>query len=105
MFVWSENFLSHAILLKTITPRNGDNLCKSEMLHMIFAYEFWGTDISALNELIIVPRMIGSRSALARNDVPQCGLYDTTIYQWINRDSVCENYAFLLSYGQYGEKR
>ena len=59
-----------------------------------FAYEFWGTDISALNELIIVPRMIGSRSALAGDDMPQCGLYDTTIYQWIKRDSVCENYAF-----------
>ena len=32
------------------------------------------------------------------------GLYDTIICCWINRVSVCEDYAFLLSFGQYGDK-
>ena len=33
------------------TPRDGDNLRKSEGSHTIFAYKLWGTDISALAEL------------------------------------------------------
>ena len=33
------------------------------------------------------------------------GLNDTAIYQWINRVGVCEDYAFLLSYGKYRDFR
>ena len=65
---------------------------------------FLGKDISALDELIRVPHKIGSRTTLGGNDMYLCGLYDTTIYQWVNRVGVCENYAFLLSYGQNGDR-
>ena len=66
---------------------------------------FWGKDISALDKLIRVPYKIGPRIALGGNEMYLCGLYDTTIYQWVNRVGVCENYAFLLSYGQNGDRR
>ena len=81
MFVWSANFVSHAILLETITPRNGNNLFKSKRSHTIFLYVLWGSDISALDELIRVPYIIGSRTALGGNDMSLCVIYDTTIYQ------------------------
>ena len=76
LFLWSAKFVSHAILLETKTPRNGDNLRKSERLHAIFAYKLLGTDISALDELIRVPHIIGTRTALGGNDMSLCVLYD-----------------------------
>ena len=66
---------------------------------------FWGKDISALDKLIRVPYKIGPRIALGGNDMCLCGLYDTTIYEWMNRVGVSEDYAFLLSYGQNGDRR
>ena len=104
LFVWSAKFVSHAILLETKTPRNGDNLRKSKRSHAIFTYEVLGKDISALDELIRVLHKIGPRTALGGNDMYLCGLYDTTIYQWMNHVGVCEDYAFLLSYGQNGDR-
>ena len=32
------------------------------------------------------------------------GLYESTIYWWIKHVCVCEDYAFLLRYGQYGDR-
>ena len=104
LFVWSAKFVSHAILLETKTPRNGDNLRKSKRSHATFTFKVWGKDISALDELIRVPHKIGSRTTLGGNDMYLCGLYDTTIYQWMNHVGVCEDYAFLLSYGQNGDR-
>ena len=66
---------------------------------------FWGKDISALDKLIRVPYKIGPRIALGGNDMCLCGLYDTTIYEWMNCVGVSEDYAFLLSYGQNGDRR
>ena len=65
---------------------------------------FWGKDISALDKLIRVLHKIGPRIALGGNDKYLCGLYDTAIYQWVNCVGVCENYAFLLSYGQNSDR-
>ena len=65
----------------------------------------WGTDISALDELIRVSHMIGSRTALGGNDMSLGGLYHTTIYQWIDHVGVCEDYVFLLRYGHHGDRR
>ena len=104
MFVWSANFLSQAILLETITLLNGNNLRKSEEVARDFCLRFWKTDISALDELIRVLDIIGSRTALGCNDMSLCGLYDATIYQWINHVGVCDDYAFLLSYGNCGKR-
>ena len=42
LFLWSAKFVSHAILLETKTPRNGDNLRKSKRSHAIFTYEIFG---------------------------------------------------------------
>ena len=50
---------------------------------------FWGKDISALDKLIRVPYKIGPRIALGGNDMYLCGLYDTTIYEWMNRGGLC----------------
>ena len=66
---------------------------------------FWGKDISALDKLIRVLHKIGPRIALGGNDMYLCGLYDTTIYEWMNRVGVSEDYVFLLSYGQNGDRR
>ena len=63
---------------------------------------FWGKDILALDKLIRVPYKIGPRIALGGNDMYLCGLYGTTIYEWINS---AEDNAFLLSYGQNGDRR
>ena len=64
-----------------------------------------GRDNSVSNKLIRVSSIIGSRTAMVGNDMSQDDLYDTIIYWLINRVSVFENYALLLSYVQYGRRR
>ena len=64
----------------------------------------WGKDISALDELIKVRHKIGPRTAFGGNDMSLGDLYHTIIYQWIDYVGVCEDYAFLLSYGQNGDR-
>ena len=46
--------------------------------HTISAYKIWEMDNSVANELIGVPNISGSRTALVGNDMSQGGLYDTT---------------------------
>ena len=79
-------------------------LRKSKRSQATFTFNVLGKDISALDALIRVPQKIGSRTTLSGNDMYLCGLYDKTIYQWMNHVGVCEDYAFLLSYGQYGDR-
>ena len=46
-------------------------------------YDLCGIDISNSDEVIRVPHIIGTGTALVGNDMSLGGLYDTTIYQWI----------------------
>ena len=55
------------LIIFSIFERSKDN-------HAISAYKIWGMDNSVLNELIRVPHMIGSRTALVGNDMSWSGL-------------------------------
>ena len=79
MFVWLANLMSDAILLETIATCNADR--KSERSHAISAYDLCGKDILLPDELIRVPRIIGSRTAFVGNDMSLGSSYDTTVYQ------------------------
>ena len=75
-------------------------------LHAISLQKLWrGGDNSVSKKLTSAPRVIGSRTALFANDMSLCGLYESTIYWMINHAGVCEDYAFLLSYSQHGDRR
>ena len=53
---------------------------KSNKNHAISAYNLFGTDNSVPNELISVPRLIGSRTVFLSDDISLIGLYDMAIY-------------------------
>ena len=73
-----------------------NNLRKSEEVACDFCLQFWKADISALDELIRVLDIIGSRTALGCNDMLLCGLYETTIYQWKTMSAFVKNMLFKL---------
>ena len=105
LFVWSAKFVSHQYFSKQRHRAMAIIFANLKGRTRFLTTRFWGKDISALDKLIRVLHKIGPRIALGGNDKYLCGLYDTTIYQWVNRVGVCENYAFLLSYGQNGDRR
>ena len=87
----TENFLQQwyygKLLILFIFERSKDS-------HGISAYKIWGMNNSVPNELLRVPHIIGFRTTLVCNDMSRDGLYETTIYWWINRVGVCEDYVF-----------
>ena len=66
--------------------------------------ETLGIDNSVPTLLIRVPHIVGSRTTLVGNDMSLSALYESTIYWWIHHVSVREDYLFLLSYRQYGDR-
>ena len=102
LFIWqTSNHTTY--FFETILPPNAANLPSLKGCTG-FQPTNLQTDDLVLDELIRVSHIIGSRAALVGNNMSLCGLYHTTIYQWINHVGVCEDYAFLLSYGQNDDR-
>ena len=57
----------------------------------ISVYKLWGGNNSVPNESIRVPHIIGSRTTLVGNEMSLGGLYESTIYWYINHVGVGED--------------